>query len=190
MSPRRPAVLVMAPRPEDREAELCELLGAERAAALAAALRAETERWANTVAPGAVHSAGGSLADATALVLSEHDGPLLVVWPVLARLRLEHASGALSDLDSGCDLVVGPVIDGGLYLLGLSRPLAELVNVAEETWSGTDAMTAALQAAAEAGREVGLLRAERALRQPSDVRAALADPLTPERVGRVLRSAA
>ncbi len=38
----------------------------------------------------------------------------------------------------------------------------------------------------EAGLEIGLLRAERALHRPADVRAALADPTLPEAIRRVL----
>ncbi len=184
MSPAGPAVLVM---PSDPAPGLAELLGEERARALAAALRAEAERWAEAVAPGLVHSGDGSLADATERVLAGHDGPLLVVWPLLARLRPEHASGALGDLEAGCELVIGPVIDGGLYLLGVTRPLADVVQVGDEAWAGREALPSALAAGAESGREVGLLRAERALRQPSDVRAALADPLLPTEIGRILR---
>ncbi|MBV8941466.1 MAG: hypothetical protein JO240_07020, partial [Solirubrobacterales bacterium] len=40
-----------------------------------------------------------------------------------------------------------------------------------------------------AGLHVGLLRAERPLHRPADVRAALADPLLPGEVGRVLSGA-
>jgi hypothetical protein len=184
MSAAGPAVLMMA-APE--APELRDLLGSERAAELDAALFSEAERWAAEVAPGGVESVDGALTDATARVLAVHPGPLLVIWPVLARLRPEHASAALGDLAAGCELTVGPVIDGGLYLLGLARPLAELATVPDEAWSGPEAMSTALQAAAQAGFELGLLRPERALRHRGDVRAALADPLTPGKIGRILR---
>lgn len=174
MSGRPPAVLVMAPAIEPADGQL------------AAALRSEAERWANEVAPGRVYFAERPVADATKRVLAEHDGPLLVIWPVLARFRPEHAAGALGDLEAGAGLVIGPVMDAGLYLLGLSRPLDELVVVPDEAWSGGEAMSAAFQAAAEAGIEVGILRAERALRSEDDIRAALADPLTPYEIGRIL----
>jgi hypothetical protein len=39
----------------------------------------------------------------------------------------------------------------------------------------------------DAGFEVGILRAERALHRPADVRAALADPLLPDDIGAILR---
>jgi glycosyltransferase A (GT-A) superfamily protein (DUF2064 family) len=154
---------------------------------LAAALRSEAERWAHEVADGNVRFASGPLTQVTADALSDHDGPLLVIWPVLARFRPEYAAGALGDLAAGAGLVIGPVIDGGLYLLGLARPLAELVDAPDQAWSGPDAINAAFQGAADSGLEVGMLRAERALRQPSDVRAALADPLTPQPLRSLLR---
>ena len=50
-------------------------------------------------------------------------------------------------------------------------------------------MTMGLAAARDAGLEVGILRAERALHRPADVRAALADPTLPEPIARVLRRA-
>ena len=187
MSSSAPAVLLMAPAGGDSE-ELRELLGPERASALASALDSEAQRWATDVAPGRVYRASEPLAESTARVLAEHRGPVLVAWPVLARLRPEHAEGALGDLSAGCELALGPVIDGGLYLLGLTRPLAELVTACDPTWAGADAMTTAFEAAAEAAFEVGILRAERALRRPADVRAALADPLTPAGIAAILRS--
>jgi glycosyltransferase A (GT-A) superfamily protein (DUF2064 family) len=82
--------------------------------------------------------------------------------------------------------VLGPVIDGGLYLLGLARPLPAVLALPAERWQDPDVITIALGAVADAGLEVGMLRAERALRRPADVRAALADPLLGEAVGRIL----
>jgi hypothetical protein len=39
----------------------------------------------------------------------------------------------------------------------------------------------------EAGLELGILRAERALHRPADARAALADPLLPDGLAKILR---
>lgn len=191
MSAAAPAAVLIVPGSGSpgRLPELEGLLGDDQAGQLAAALRSEAERWAGEVAPGRVHgleASGESLTDATARLLAEHHGQLLVVWPLLAHFRPGHGSAAIADLDAGAAVVIGPVIDGGLYLLGLTRPLGDLVNLPDVAWSGPDAMPAVLQAAAESGLEVGILRAERALRQPADVRAAVADPLTPEGIARIL----
>jgi glycosyltransferase A (GT-A) superfamily protein (DUF2064 family) len=177
MSPAEPVVLLMPPAGPP-----------EPVAGLTALLEAEALRWAVDVAGDAVYRKREPLAAASAEVLAEHPGALLVVWPVLAQLRAEHASGALEDLASGADLVLGPVIDGGLYLLGLARPLGELLDLPDEAWLGRDAMPVALAAASESGLEVGLLRAERALRGLADVGAALADPLTPGPIAALLGS--
>ena len=47
-------------------------------------------------------------------------------------------------------------------------------------------MTIGLAAARDAGLEIGLLRTERGLQRPDDVRAALADPLLPPDLRRIL----
>jgi glycosyltransferase A (GT-A) superfamily protein (DUF2064 family) len=123
-------------------------------------------------------------------VFARSSGPLLILWPDLPRLRPEHASGALSDLDDGCDVVLGPALDGGFYLIGISRPLPGLFSLPEQAWRSPDVMTIGLAAARDAGLEIGILRAERALHRPADVRAALADPLLPGRFRRILSDAA
>ncbi|MBV9805041.1 MAG: DUF2064 domain-containing protein, partial [Solirubrobacterales bacterium] len=130
----------------------------------------------------------GRLADASARVLARRGGPLLIAWPDLPRFRVCHATAALEDLSSGCDVVLGPAIDGGLYMVGIARPLPELFALPEQAWRG-DVMGVALSAIRDVGFEVGILRAERALHRPADVRAAVADPLLPEDVGAILRRA-
>lgn len=213
----RPAVLIMARAPRRGEVlrALEPLLGADACAALQTALISEALRWARGVAPGAVHVAHdppdaapelralvgadsalfpqngdgitGRLADAAARVFARSQGPLLIVWPDLPVFRSAHALGALEDLRTGCDLVLGPVIDGGLYLIGFSRPLPTLFGLPEQVWRSPDVMAMTVAAVREAGLEIGLLRAERALHRPADVRAALADPTLPEAMRRILR---
>jgi glycosyltransferase A (GT-A) superfamily protein (DUF2064 family) len=183
------AVLLMPPGRGDGELE--RLLGNDRVGELRAVVSVAAEEWAREVAGESIYRAGEeeSLSDAAARVFAGHDGPVLVLWPVLLQPRGEHVAGALEDLRAGCDAVLGPVIDGGLYLLGLARPLPELLSVPAERWQDPDVMTIALTAIREAGLEVGMLRAERALRRPGDVRAALADPLLPDAVRRILQPA-
>src|SRR5207248_4506193 len=122
------------------------------------------------------------LADAAARVFMHHDGPLLIAWPDLPRLRPEHARAALGDLEAGCDLVLGPAIDGGLYLIALRRPLPKLFGLPEQVWRSPDIMAIGTAAVRDAGLEIGILRAERTLHRPADARAALADPMLPDAV--------
>jgi glycosyltransferase A (GT-A) superfamily protein (DUF2064 family) len=211
-----PAVLVMAraPRRGQVRRALEPLIGADACMALQAALIVQAARWAQAVAPGAVHVAhdppdsagelralvgadaslfpqngdgiGGRVADAAARVFARHSGPLLIVWPDLPRLRADHAQAALDDLASGCDVVLGPAVDGGLYLVGIPRPQPRLFGLPEQAWRSRDVMTMGFAAAREAGLNIGILRAERPLNRPADVRAALADPLTPPELVRIL----
>lgn len=101
------------------------------------------------------------------------DAPLLIAWPDLPVWRDAHRTGPLSDLAEGCGVTVGPVFDGGFYLMALAAPIPGLLELA----AGADAMNQALLAAHAAGLDVGLLRPERGLRGEADIAAALADPL-------------
>jgi hypothetical protein len=116
----------------------------------------------------------------------EPGGPCLLMWPRLGRPDVHLAAVALEDLRSGCELVIGPVFDGGLYLLGLNGRVELIAAVSEATWSANDVIGAAVSAAYAAKVDVGLLRTERGLRRPSDRRAALADPLLDEDLRAVL----
>ena len=212
-----PAVLIMgrAPRRGEVRRALEPVLGVDGCAALQAVLLAQALDWAAEVAPAHIHvdyepadagpdiralsshelvlfpqkgdGIGGRLADAVGRVFARGGGPLLVVWADIPRLGRDHATGALSDLESGADIVFGPAIDGGLYLLAIRRPLPVLFSLPERAWRAADAVALAAAAAQEAGLEIGILRAERPLQRPADVRAFLADPMLPDVVGQVLR---
>ena len=208
MNGAAPAVLIMARTPRRGEVRraLEPLLGADGCVALQSALIAQSSSWAREVAPGAIHVAhdppdgGRELrpivgGDAT-LFPQNGDGiagrlaDAAGVWPDLPKLRPDHASGALEDLAAGCDVVFGPVIDGGLYMIALRRPLPRLFVLPEQAWRSPDVMMLGIAAARDAGLEIGLLRTERALQRPADVRAALADPLLPDGLAAILRRAA
>ncbi len=120
-----PAVLIMARAPRRGEVRraLEPVLGSARCAALQAALILQTAAWAKDLAPDGVFVAheppdaldevrrltgrgatlfpqngdgiAARLADAAARVFSHHEGPLLIVWPDLPRMRRDHATGAL-----------------------------------------------------------------------------------------------
>jgi hypothetical protein len=219
-SGRRPAVVVMAEaaRPGQVRRELQPLLGPSGCAALQSALIRAAVTWAHGVAPGAVYVAyepadaesevralapaptmlfpqagegiGDRAAGATARVLAGETRPVLVVWPDLPRLRPAHAAAALGDLEAGCDLTLGPVIDGGFYLVGIDRPQPMLLALPDEAWRTSDVIGMALATGHETGLELGILRAERALQRPADLRAALADPTLPRELSEILGSRA
>jgi glycosyltransferase A (GT-A) superfamily protein (DUF2064 family) len=210
--------MTRSPRRGEVRRALEPLLGADACVALQSLLIARTMKWAAAVAPGRVHVAhdppdagpelkmligadvsifpqngdgiAARLSDAAARVFARHAGPLLIVWPDLPRLRREHADAALADLDAGCDVVLGPAVEGGLYMIAISRPLPRLFALPETAWRNPDVMAVGIAAAREAGLEIGILRVERALHRPADVRAALADPLLPGDFRQALRAAA
>jgi glycosyltransferase A (GT-A) superfamily protein (DUF2064 family) len=217
-SPRAVLLMARAPRPGTTRPALEPLIGAARCAELQTTLVARACAWAGEVAPGSVHVAyepvdagpelrellgpkvslfpqsgtgiSGRLAQASARVFARADGPVLIIWPDLPRWRRDHGYGALDDLIAGCDVSLGPEFDGGFYMIGLARPLPALFSLPETSWRSPDAMSAAIGAAVDAGLEVGLLRAERGLRRPEDVRAVLADPLTDTRLRGILEPSA
>ena len=155
------------------------LMPADASSALQRELASLAERWGRELAGDAFQVArrGERLTVAVEGVLADREGPLLVIWPCLARWRPEHADGALSDLAAGCDLVLGPTMDAGVYLVAVSRLLPGLLERFEGPLTD-DAVVLGARTAQEAGIEIGLLRVERSLRTPADASAALIDPLT------------
>jgi glycosyltransferase A (GT-A) superfamily protein (DUF2064 family) len=174
-APQGPGVLVMAGAaagPEQLDAHL----GADRGAAVRRLLHGRALAWAQSVAAGAVWTASAdeTAAQAAERAWAEHGGgPLLVAWPDLPRWRTEHASAALDDLADECTLSLGPLFDGGFYLLAFAEPLPAVLALE----AGPDVRGLAIAAAHEAGAQTGLLQAERGLHSGADVAAALADPL-------------
>jgi len=212
-----PAVLIMARAPRRGEVRraLEPVIGADGCVALQSALLVLTSQWARALEPRSIHVAhdpadagpelrkllgdgvaifpqngegiSGRLADATARVFARGPGPVVIVWPDLPQLRPSHWAAALDDLEDGADIVFGPVYGGGFYLIAVARPMPSLFNLPEQLWRGADAIRIGMAARRDGSRDVGILRPERGLCRPGDVRAALADPTLPEVVARALR---
>jgi rSAM/selenodomain-associated transferase 1 len=210
--------MAKAPRAGEVKTRLEPLLGAEGCARLQAALVREATRWAFEVAPGAVYVAyapaaaeaevrelvpdgvallaqegrdlGERLATATERVLASAGGPLIVVGTDAPTLRRSHADGALARLAAGCDACFGPALDGGYYLVALTRSLPELFALPADAWGGPDVLELSLRAASDAGILAAVLDTERDLDTPADARALLADPALPDEVAAALRTPA
>jgi glycosyltransferase A (GT-A) superfamily protein (DUF2064 family) len=161
-----------------------------RADAVGELLTARAAAWARASFEGAEivpSDAGLGLTEALRRAESEEtDGPLVVMAPVLPVWPDELADAMRSDLGDGCALAVGPIFDGGFYLVALARPIPGLADLPEEELSGRHGMDALIELATRDGLEVGLLRTQRGLRRETDVRALLADPLTDEELRRLL----
>jgi hypothetical protein len=196
-----PAVLVMAGAARPRSA-LRELLGDERADALERLLVTRATDWGAALSAGRVAAAGADehVGDALARFFADADadadvdpdpdadagGAVVVIWPVLPRWRSEHAFGVLDDLAAGCQASVAPVFDSGLYLLALARVIPGVLDLPADAWESPHVTGLVLAPINEADAPVGLVRPERALRRPADVRAALADPLLDEELRELL----
>ncbi len=151
------AILAKAPIPGFAKTRLIPALGAERAAALQAALIAraiETARTANTGpvalwgAPDDTHPAfaaarangaelrsqpDGDLGARILAALATANGPALMIGTDCPALTADHLREAAGILRGGADAVVCPAEDGGYVLIGLRSPDARLF--AEMPWS-------------------------------------------------------
>jgi hypothetical protein len=128
-------------------------------------LVARTVAWARALDPEPLVAAGEEEARAA---LHGTGGPAVVVWADTPRLADVHAAGVKADLDAGVEIVVAPTLDGSVYLVAMRSPRPELVG---------PRFSKVLEIAAGEGLETGMLRHERRLARPEDVRALLADPL-------------
>ncbi|MEA2467866.1 MAG: uncharacterized protein QOJ57_1992, partial [Thermoleophilaceae bacterium] len=121
-----------------------------------------------------VEQRGGDLGErlraATEHVYERHSGPLIVVG-VDTRLTPAHASEALARLDEGSDVVFGPALDGGYYLVALARQAPGLFAIDPSEWGGPGVLEHSVTAAAAAGLEVATLGPERDLDRPADAEA-------------------
>ena len=210
----RPAAIVIAkaPRPGLCKTRLEPVLGPEGCARLQATLVRRAAAWAAAVgdpfvvftpgdareemaslAPGAElieqvdGDLGARLAGAVGAVLERHPGPALLVGVDTPQLQPAVAEAALGDLRDGIDVTFGPASDGGYYLIGLREPRPEVFALPSAKWGGPEVLRLSLEAAGAAGLTIGMLRPERDLDDEADVRAFLADPLTPPEIVELLR---
>ncbi len=152
-------------------------------AELGAALLRRTTEWAAGLGAGEVtvlEYPGDS-----AKIAESSAETVLLLRPALVRLGPGHASDLFEDLGNGCEVVIGPTLAGGWYLLALNPADPALVEAAADGRPGTAGRLLAA-ASTGGGIEVGLLRAERDLAVESDLRAAAADPLVDMEVARLL----
>jgi rSAM/selenodomain-associated transferase 1 len=75
------------------------------------------------------------------------------------------------------DVVIGPAIDGGYYLIGMREPHAELFR--EIPWSSAQTLTATMERASSSGLRVAVLEAFRDIDTVNDLRAYDAEGFSP-----------
>jgi hypothetical protein len=166
------------------------LLGADRARRLRAALLERALRWARAVAPASAHHVA-TCADVLRVLrppAHEHAGGVLLVAPDVPGLDEALADAALDDLACGCAVVLGAAHDSRPYLVGLAALTEAGLALAEGDFEGGVLAAAARAQTGSPGDGIlGLLRSERRLVSPGDVRALALDPLAPAELAALLR---
>lgn len=105
--------------------------------------------------------------------------------PTLTAAALQEAFAALT----ATDLVLGPAVDGGYWLIGMRRPRPDVFGIDPELWGGPRVLAATLDLATALGLAVHLLPEDRDLDSPDDAAVLLDDPRLPAAVRELLRSA-
>ncbi|MEV3933877.1 MULTISPECIES: TIGR04282 family arsenosugar biosynthesis glycosyltransferase [unclassified Streptomyces] len=210
-----PAILVMAkaPRPGTVKTRLHPLLGPRRCAELQAGLIRHTMELTTvhtprtylayapadggdtigTAAPAGVRlllqrgeDLGQRLAAAVTDAFADGAGPLLVIGTDAPTLTGDHLTAAFDPLESH-DVVLGPALDGGYYLIGLRAPHTSLFGLGSDAWSTDRVLTATLGVARREGLSVELLCPLRDLDTPEDATALLADPVLPAPIAALIQ---
>lgn len=133
---------------------------------------------------------GQRMVCAVADVLQHQSGPVVVIGtdaPTLGPGLLTRASALLHE---GRDVVFGPALDGGYYLVGVARSLPQLFAIDAGLWGGPQVLTASLARAASMGLQVGTLATLRDLDTPQDAAALRASGVLPPSLDALLNVAA
>jgi rSAM/selenodomain-associated transferase 1 len=212
--PTTVVIMTRAPRPGAVKTRLEPLLGAAGCARLQHALILHTAMTARLATPGAVHVAvdppnavadlralldpadtvfaqvpghlGARMAAAADRAYAARPGPLVVIGTDVPTLTAARILDARRLLDAGHDVVIGPALDGGYYLIALARPTPEMFDIDPDRWGGPLVLAATITAAEAAGLRVGLLPALRDLDTPKDAHALRADPAMPAAITALL----
>lgn len=216
MTPNNLAVLIMAraPVPGSVKTRLQPVLGPAGCARLQAALIRRTVALALQVAAAGTYLAldpAGAPTDLTDPVLAEvrvlqqrggdlgarmgaavddvagrHRGPIVVIGTDAPTLTATHLHQAAGRVAAGEEVVLGPALDGGYYLIALRQPIPPLFAIDPALWGGPRVLAATLDVAAAARVRTGLLSPLRDLDTPADAAAFLADPGLPSAIAELL----
>lgn len=210
MSSPAPAVLVMARAavPGRVKTRLEPLLGPGGCARLQEVLIAHTVATAQDACPGRVYLAltpgaaelprgvvlleqhgadlGQRMTRAVADVLEREAGPVLVIGADAPTLGPRLLSQAAAMLAEGCDVVFGPALDGGYYLVSLPRSLPQVFAIDPVLWGGPQVLGASVQRATLTGLRAGMLPVLRDLDTPEDAAALLDAGGLPEDIAALL----
>ncbi len=171
-SPVAPTSLHVAVEPPDAVAEVAQTVGA-----------------AATVFAQQGSDLGARMYAAMARAAAIRPGPIVLIGtdvPLLTSERIIEATGLL---DAGHDVVFGPALDGGYYLIASRRATPAMFNIDPALWGGPRVLEASVTAARAAGLDVAFLPTLRDLDTPEDARALAADAALPPAIHAILISA-
>jgi rSAM/selenodomain-associated transferase 1 len=121
--------------------------------------------------PQAAGGLGRRLADAFAhAFVAGRAATALAIGTDCIDLAGRHLAEARDRLAAGADVVFGPALDGGYYLIGMSQPQPAIFH--DIPWSAPDTLARSLAAAARAGLSTALLEPLRDIDDLGDWRAA------------------
>lgn len=118
---------------------------------------------------------GARMCAAVGAVMGRPRRPVVVIGTDAPTLTETHLRAAADHVVSGDNVVFGPAVDGGYYLVALDRPRPEVFAIDPRLWGGPNVLSASLMAARTAGLRVGLLERLRDLDRPADAEAFLRD---------------
>lgn len=116
-------------------------------------------------------------------------GPQVIIGTDIPLLSEQLLRSACSHLRSGIDVVLGPAVDGGYYLVAMNRPELSLFDIDPTLWGGAHVLEATLAASEKSGLSVRLLEQLRDLDTPHDARELVNAPSLPAALRSLLRQA-
>jgi len=157
-------VVTRATRPGKAKTRLQPLLGAAGCAGLQHALITHTAATVASAAPTSPHIAVdppdavaeiADIAEAAASVFAQHGsdlgarmraapahvaqirpGPVVLIGGDVPHLRAGHILDAARQVEDSVDVVFGPALDGGYYLIAFARPTPEVFDIDPDLWGG------------------------------------------------------
>jgi len=165
-------ITVVAVEPPDAVAEVAQLVGAD------AAVFAQQGS-----------DLGARMCAAVAHAAATRPGPIVLIGtdvPLLTSDTIIEATGVLA---AGHDVVFGPALDGGYYLIAVRRPTPAVFDIDPALWGGSQVLASSAAAARLAGLDVAFRPTLRDLDTPEDAQALVADAGLPPAIHAILTSA-
>lgn len=129
---------------------------------------------------------GERMRDATRVAFAAGAARVVVLGVDVPTVQSAAIADAVRQLDGGADVVVGPALDGGYYLIGMRRPLDTVFDLLPAAWGGSTVLDDTLAIARRHRLDVRLLEPLTDLDTAADAAMLLADPLLPREIVAVL----